>query len=97
MAEAGFLWDSCRNTWGSVKSSLRNTHSHLSEERLCDTLETNIDGDLHLLAREADASAKEKLTEWMDLMERLDAKRKMELKRQREVATDEVQTNLSAK
>jgi hypothetical protein len=76
---------------------LRNTRSHLSEERLCDTLEANIDGDLRLLAREADASAKEKLSEWMDLMEQLDAKRKMELRRQREVAADEVQRNSSAK
>ena len=76
---------------------LRNTRSHLSEQRLRDTLEANIDGDLRLLAREAGASAKEKLSEWMDLMERLDAKRKMELKRQREVAADEVQRNSSAK
>ena len=76
---------------------LRNTRSHLSEERLRDTLEANIDGDLRLLAREADASGKKKLADWMDLMERLDAKRKMELKRQQEVAADEVQRNSSAK
>lgn len=61
---------------------LRNTRSHLSDARLRDTLEANIDADLRLLAREADASSKEKLAEWMDVMERLDAKRKMELKRQ---------------
>ena len=75
---------------------LRNTRSHLTDARLRDTLEANVDADLRLLAREANASAKEKLPEWMDLMERLDAKRKMELKRQREVA-EEVQRNSSAK
>ncbi len=53
---------------------LRNTRLHLSEERLRDILEANIDSDLRLLAREADASSKEKLIDWMDLMERLDAK-----------------------
>ena len=76
---------------------LRNTRSHLSDERLRDTLEANIDADLRLLAREADASSKEKLAEWLDLMERLDARRKMELKRQREVAAEEVQRNSSSK
>jgi len=76
---------------------LRNTRSHLLEERLRDTLEANVDGDLQLLAREADVSSKEKLADWMDLMEQLDAKQKMELKRQREVAADEVQRNSSAK
>ncbi len=60
-------------------------------------LEANVDADLQLLVREADASSTEKLAEWMDLMERLDAKRKMELKRQQEVATEEVQHNLSTK
>ena len=76
---------------------LRNTCSHLSDARLCDTLEVNIDADLRLLAREADSSSKEKVAEWMDVMERLDAKRKLELKRQQEVAAEEVQRNSSSK
>jgi len=76
---------------------LRNTRSHMTDEHLSDTLEANIDADLRLLAREAEASSKEKLTEWMELMERLDAKRKMELKRQREVAAEEVMRTSGAK
>jgi hypothetical protein len=75
---------------------LRNTTSHFSNESLRNTLEANMGSDLRLLAKEAKASETKALRNWIELMETIDAKRRQDLKRQRDFA-DEAVRNASAK
>jgi len=69
---------------------LRGTTSHLSDDRLRDTLEANVDHDLRLLATDIDPVIRASLMDWLNTVEKLDAKRKLELKRHRELLSDEL-------
>lgn len=69
---------------------LRGTTSHLPDDRLRDTLEANVDLDLRLLAADIDPATRASLTDWMNAIEKLDAKRKLDLKRHRELLSDEL-------
>ena len=75
---------------------LRGTTSHFTNESLRNTLEANMGSDLRLLAKEARASEKVTLKDWIELMETIDAKRRKDLKRQRDYA-DEAIRNASSK
>lgn len=69
---------------------LRGTASHLADDRLRDSLEANVDLDLRLLASDIEPAVRGSLTDWMNAVEKLDAKRKLELKRHRELLSDEL-------
>jgi hypothetical protein len=69
---------------------LRGTTSHLPDDRLRDTLEANVDLDLRILASDISLAVRASLTDWMNQIEKLDAKRKLELKRHRDLLSDEL-------
>ena len=68
---------------------LRGTTSHLTDDRLRDSLEANVDLDLRLLMNDIDPAIRNSLTDWINTVEKLDAKRKLDLKRHRELLSDE--------
>ena len=72
------------------KYVLRGTTSHLPDDRLRDTMEANVDFDLRLLVMDIAPAVRGSLTDWMNAVEKLDAKRKQELKRHRELLSDEL-------
>ena len=69
---------------------LQGTTSHLTDVRLRDTLEANVDPDLRQLITDIDPAIRNSLTDWMNAVEKLDAKRKLDLKRHRELLSDEL-------
>jgi len=72
---------------------LRNTPSFLSDDRLRDTLEANVDQNLRLLATDIPVATRENLNDWLNQMEKLDEKLKLDQKRQRDWLVEELRSS----